>query len=418
MSLADGLRASPRLRARLVHEQSVLETSRPRLARTLRWLWAHPAVVLLPLATLVSGAAGFMHVDGDQLRFRTAGAAMLGPEFLSTFRDSWLQVGPVYLLALGSWTRFCQTFGLPEVAVSTSSAALQGLVIAWLALVASAGAAASRGTRALQAQWVVGGVVVLGGLLNGAMFADHPEELLLGLVVALAAVEVDRGRPFRAAALLGLGTTVKMWVPVSTGLLFHGRRWRSAVRACLLVEVIVALAYIPFFAWGKVSTFDLQWDIPVGTWYAQLTRSASAVGWSFRTLQALASAVAGLAVALRRRGSPLTAVVVAVAARLLLDPIRLSYYWTALAAVLLVWLWSRETSLVRRSRLAITLLLPPWTLSASLLPTPFWWYIGTALCVAVMAFCMVADRDDSAPNAQSRPMRVQSAPDAVLTGEP
>lgn len=375
----------------VARETAHLATARPLLYRALWWIWRHPAAALLPLAVVVGGIAGFMRQDGDQVRFRAAGAAMLGPGVLDTFGNSWIQVGPVYLAALGAWERVGTLVGLPEGAIGTSSAALQSLLIGALALTVAGRAAALGSAPVRRTQWIVGTVVVLGGLLNQAMFADHPEELLLGLLVALAAVEVGRGHRGLAAVLLGLGAGVKTWTPICAGVLFHGRRARATAGALGSLAVILALMYGPFVLWGSVATFDLSWILPTGSWYQSLAPSAVTIGWGFRLMQAAVAGGAGALLALRRHGSVLAPAVVSLAARLLIDPIRLSYYWTALGAVLVVWLWTTPTPLVRRVRVVATLALPVLTLQP-VLPTGAWWNAGTVVCVAVLVVCVLAER--------------------------
>lgn len=391
MSIVTDALLGDRLEARVARETARLAATRPRLQRVLLWIWMHPAAVLLPLAVLVGGVAGFMRQDGDQVRFRAAGAAMLGPGVLDTFANSWIQVGPVYLAALGAWDRLGGLVGLPAGAIGTSSAALQSLLIGVLALVVAGRAATLASAPVRRTQWIVGTVIVLGGLLNQAMYADHPEELLLGLVAALAAVEVGRGRRGLAALLLGLGAGVKTWTPVGAGVLVHGHRFRAAALSSACLAGIVALTWGPFFLWGTVSTFDISWILPTGSWYEALAPSALTIGWGFRLVQAGVAGAAGALVALRRHGSVMAPVVVALATRLLIDPIRLSYYWTALAAVLVVWLWTTPTALGRRVRLVVTLALPVLTLQP-VLPTGAWWDAGTVICVGVLALCVVAER--------------------------
>lgn len=378
-----------------VREVARLEVSRPWLARMLRWLWSHPQAVLLPLAAVVGAFAGLLRQDGDQVRFRAAGVAMLGPGMLNTFSDSWLQVGPLYLAALGAWSRLWQAVGLSSAAIGMSSAALQCVIIAWLTLFTARRAAHALAPR--QTEWVVGSVLVLGGFLNQAMFADHPEEPLLGVLTALAAVEVQRGRRIAAAVLLGLGSGIKTWAPLAAGVLLHGRRWRPALAAGALLALLVAVQYGPFVVWGRVSSFDLTWAVPRGSWYSTLAGTTLHIGWAFRLVQALLAGGAGLLVAGRRRGSALAAAVVSVAVRLLVDPLRLSYYWTALVAVLLFWLWTTPTPLGRRLRVPVSLALPFLAWSQPLLPTPTWWFVGSLVCLAVPVLCLVAERSAAAP---------------------
>jgi len=414
VSKADGPGLGSPFVAWTAREVGRLEVSRPWLARMLRWLWSHPQVVLLPLAAVVGAVAGAMRQDGDQVRFRAAGVTMLGPGMLNTFSDSWLQVGPLYLAALGAWSRLWQAVGLSSAAIGTSSAALQCVVIAWLTLFTARRAAHALSPR--KTEWVVGSVLVLGGFLNQAMFADHPEELLLGVVAALAAVEVQRGRRTAAAVVLGLGAGIKTWAPLAAGVLVHGRRWRPALAAGALLALLVALQYGPFVVWGRVSSFDLTWVLPRGSWYSTLAGTALHIGWAFRLVQALLAGGAGLLVASRRDGSALAAAVVSVAVRLLVDPLRLSYYWTALVAVLLFWLWTTPTPLGRRLRVPVTVALPFLTWSQPLLPTPTWWFAGSVLCLAVPVLCLVAERSAAARRPATN--AAQHTPDASSCDSP
>lgn len=368
-----------------------VEEENPRLARTLRALWVRPTTVVVVLGLVIGVLGGVGRPEGDQVLFRAAGLSMLGPHFLDVFSDAWLQVGPVYLVLLGLGTALGTVLHLPPAAIGICAAAAHGVLAAWLACLAARRAAEATGAPVRRSQWAVGLTLVVGGFLYNALVADHAEELILGLVLALAAVSAGRGRLVHAAVLLALATGVKQWAPTTGGMLLAGRRVRASALAIAVFVVGVAVLYLPFKLWGDMQTFSIEWPFPDQTWLGRLPGMAGASDWMQRIVQGALAGLVGVAIAWRRYGSALVVVIGSIAVRLLLDPLRLSYYWTALVAVVLVWLWSSQAPDVRRARVALTLALVVLTL-APMVPQGLWWHLETFAAIALPVFCLVAER--------------------------
>lgn len=359
-----------------------------RRARLLAGLWRHPAAVLLPVAVTAGAVAGAMQYDGDEIRFRQAGATLLGPDGLDVFSDSFLQIGPLYLLALGLLTRAATVLGMDDTSLAVLSGALHGAVLTGVALVTAARAARTTGQCPRTASWAVAGGLLATGHVGANLFMQHPEEILLGLLVALAAVEVTAGRRTVAALLVVAATGVKQWAVTAGGVLVH-RSVRATAASVLVVAAGLAVVYGPFLGWGDVRTDEIVWRYSPYSWAAAVPQVEQVSGWTLRVVQGGVAGLAGVLVTWRRWGSPLLAALVAVDVRLLVDPLRHSYYAGALAAVLLVWLWSAPVP--RRARLVVTALLVVPTF-APIVPTAGWWHLGTLVLLVLPWWCLRVER--------------------------
>lgn len=367
-----------------------------RLTRLVVHTVESPGIVLLAAAAAVGVTGALLRQDGDQVRFRAAGLGMIGPGFLHVFSDSWLQIGPLYLLGLGLIARLGALLNLSGTTIGALSGAIQALLCTAVALAATRAAARATGASVAVAQWAVGGVVVFGGLLGDGVVAGHPEELILGFMLALAAARAISARTGRSTVLVVLASGVKQWAVTTGGMLLASGRRRSALLWSAACVAGVAAVYAPFSLWGDAHTLSMSWSFPRGSWLDALPVSHD--GWTFRALQGGIAGLAGVAVGLRRRGSPFAPAIVAIAVRLLLDPLRLTYYWGALVAVTLTWAWTSPANAVRRSRLPLTLaaLALTW---CDLVPYGPWWHGETVAAIALIGFVVVADRPPSqAPN--------------------
>jgi hypothetical protein len=100
----------------------------------------------------------------------------------------------------------------------------------------------------------------------------------------------------------------------------------------------MAIIYLPFVATGHFRQFDFQWLVYPDTIYGLFFPQLHLFSWSLRFLQAGSAVVVGVIVALlarRSRYSVWLAPMAIVAARLVLDPMLLAYYWVSVAAVAL-----------------------------------------------------------------------------------
>ncbi len=319
-------------------------------------VWRHPVAVLVPLAFVASAVFAVVIGASDAALFLRAGTGMVGPGFWDVFADPVLQIGPLYLLLVGVLARAAEAVGLPVLA---TVAGTQSALVAWLGIWAAGRLAVVGGHRALPAQWAVGGSLVLGALLIDGTANGHPEEIAIGLLLAVAAGRALRGRGASAGALVGLAVGVKLWGVLGGGVLLHGRRARSILVRGLVAGAVVVACYLPFFVWGDVRTFEFSWGSAVDASLVGRVSDALGLGdWGLRAVQGAAAGLAGALVALRRHGSPVAAVVAVVAVRLLLDPLRLTYYTGPLVAVLLVWAWTAATRPALLPRVALLALAP------------------------------------------------------------
>lgn len=348
------------LMERLAGEWSALGARRPALVRRLRWLGDHPAAVLLPWAGLMAGLLGADNPGGDAQWFRQAGLSMFGPDVFDVFSTPGLQMGPLYLLFVGMLAAAVQVVGLP---VLFTVAAVQSMGIAWFALFTARRWAAELGADPRRAQWGVVAPMVFGGLLEESIGNGHPEEVLLGLLLANAALWAQQGKLTRPGALIGLATGIKLWGLLGAPILLIGRRPRVVVIGALSIILIAVACYAPFFLLGDVNTFDFAW----GTTRTPVSFVTTAWGWSdwaLRLVQGAVVALAGCLVAWRRSGTALVVVLAIIATRLVLDPLFLTYYPGPFIVVALLWVWTSPVSIrmpwpvVASAAVPLTVVLP------------------------------------------------------------
>jgi hypothetical protein len=348
-----------------------------------------PVPVLVVLAGFVGLVCGWRTPDADQARFRAAAELMLGPGFFDVFADPWIQVGPLFLLPLGALSLALGALGLPDAGVTGAVAGAEAAFLVWLVLLVVR--RASREHAPLLAQWVVGGVVVLGGLLAEVMLSDHPEELAVGLLLALAGLSATRGQAVAAGLLVAAATGLKQWGPLGGGVLLRTGSVGAVLRAVTACGVGTVLLYLPFRLFGQMSTFELQWVVSEGSLVGRIAGGLDASGWTTRLVQGALAGVVGAGVAMRRHGSVLVVVICAISVRLLLDPLRLTYYWMPLVVLLLVWAWTTQVAVVRRWRVVATACAPVAPIVPYLLPQGLWWAAGDMVTVAIPVLCLLAE---------------------------
>lgn len=371
----------------LTRELAELARSHPRLHRVLHRVWQHPAV-LVPLAAVALGVLGAATPDGDAAWFRSAGLGMVGPGFWDVFADPGLQIGVLVLLPVGLLTAAARALGLSDLLLV---AAAQGALVTWVALGTARRVTRVTGAPALPAQWAVGSVLALGGLLADAVGTGHAEEILIGLLLVLAAGAAADGRGAAVGGLLGVAAGLKLWGVLGAPVALVGRRPRVVVGAAVVACAVTAVCYVPFFVRGEVNTFEFTWLMSNRTGLRELVGPGPS-DWALRVAQGAAAFVVGCCVALRRSGSPLTVVLCVVSTRLLLDPLMLPYYLGPLVVVGLLWAWSSRDDVVRRAAPAATALVPVLVVFPYLVDTPVVQLVYLVLMVLVPACALVGDR--------------------------
>jgi hypothetical protein len=362
-----------------------LASQRPGLHRALVAAWRRPAALFVPLGVLLGGLVAGV-VSGDAEWFREAGSAMWGPGIWDTFAAPGLQIGPVYLLALGAVDRLASAVGLSGLWTITL---LQAGGITWFALWTARRLARRIGVPELPVQWALGAVLVPSGYLAESVGAGHAEEVLLGLLLVNVAIDVGRGRWRVAGVLLGAAVGVKQWAVLGAGVLVHGRDLRGVVKAALVAAAVIALTYGPFFVWGDVRTFEFDWSTLV-----VVSPLAGLSGWTLRLVQGGLAGLAGVVVAWRGRSSVLVPVAVAIAVRLLVDPLRLPYYNAPLVLLALLWLWTSAAPALRRRAALLSVLAPLGVLVPHMVAGVLAWYLGTAVLLVLIAVMLRLDDPD------------------------
>jgi hypothetical protein len=380
-----------------------LGATQPAFVRVLRWTWRHPVLVLVAVNAVLVGTLGAFTPAGDAAWFREAGSGMLGRHFFDVFEVSGLQIGPLYLVALGVLDRAVLWLHLPELFVL---AALQSSAIAWFAMWTARRAALAARMPVRPAQWAIGAALVLTGHLALGVASGHPEEILVALVLANGALFAASGRHVVGGVLVGVATGVKQWGLFGGGLVLLGRRPLRASMGAVVALATTAAFYVPFAIWGHIATFEHDWGIPRDSLLAHLGGWVGTSDWDLRVVQGGLAGLTGAALASQRRCSALVPVLGAIAMRLFLDPLRLTYYAGAFVAVLVIWLWSTDQALVRRWRLAVTCLIPvaaamPYLLhrgdASYVLHRNTLWWLGTVALVGGTAAAVWLDRRATRP---------------------
>jgi hypothetical protein len=271
----------------------------------------------------------------DLLRFSAAGGWIVGGRLDQVYASSWMQAGPLELLA--SWVLF--PFG-DQHRREYVTAGLAGQI--WLRLIVGAALVAGamllvRYLRSVHDEAPSAPMELLAGLT--AVLVAVPYQFWLGghlaqtgipLTWILGASLAVRGRSRTGGLVLGLSAAWEPWGVLAAGVLLAERRPGRLVQGGITFAAGALVGYLPFLATGHFAMFGLDWAILPNTLIGRLFPGTTEFGWPLRLLQGAAAGLAGAAVgyALGHRRDliwlgPLAVLVV----RLLLDPLLLSYYW-------------------------------------------------------------------------------------------
>lgn len=357
----------------------------------MRLVSQHPDAVTIVLAVLTAGWFAAVVPGGDAALFRGAGSGMVGRRFFDVFSVASLQIGPLYLAVLGALTKQLDLAGSPAATRVTTGAA-QAAAIVWCALRLTRRSARRNDTPDLGARWAVGLLLAGGGFVAEATGNGHPEEMLIGLLLAHAALWAAEGRGGVAGLILGLAGGLKQWAAFGVGVLLLSRRWRAIAAGVGVALLVVAVLYGPFFAFGTVHTYGFQWGFQQRSVLGRLGGAWGLSDWGMRLVQGAAAGLTCAWAAWRRPHAPLVPVALAIAVRLLLDPLRLTYYSGPLVAVLAAWAWTSQWPAVVRWRLAVTALAPLLVLAPYLLPADATWTVGTVLLVGTLVGVLAGEK--------------------------
>ncbi|HZT93313.1 MAG TPA: hypothetical protein VE985_02395 [Gaiellaceae bacterium] len=253
-------------------------------------------------------------VGGDTHLFVGAGRTLLSSHWRDAFSSSTVQAGPLQLALFGS-------VGRSQVALALVLATATVLLL----LVAARAAGVTNPV-------LLGGVGLLGVLSGLTRAGGHPADAVLPLIWILAAVDARRGHARRAGLLVGLSAGLETWGILGVAVLAFAPRRRDALVGTVAAGGAALALFLPFVLGGHFSMLSFEWRVTPPSPLSLFLPAGTPFGWPLRLAQGAVAVSAGAAVArlLRRSEHALWVVPLAiVAARLLLDPLLISYYLAA-----------------------------------------------------------------------------------------
>ena len=383
VSSADWLR---REEERLFGRYALASQRFPRLFR-----FRIPIVIAVYLAIAYVGQA-LNGPGGDASLFASAGNTLLSSHWADTFANSTLQSGPIFILLEGIGLRLGGAFGLQYW---TGGGLVTALACALLMVVACRAVFAAylldgRTTAAAREFSACIVFALTGGLWVVAMYA-HPDDLLVMLLLLIAAGRARTGRHGQAGVIFGLAAGVKLWALVAVAVLLIRASRRAAVHASSMAAATVACCYGPFIVFGRFEMFHGSWQIEHDAPLNLLFRDGTGFTWQLRLFQAALAMTVGFAVLFRTRGRNCAVWLVpaaAIAARLLVDPRNIAYYYPPVLICLLLGQWASG----RLSTFGTSLVTGAWMVFATCSfaitsgVVGSWWVI--IFCVGVIALAM------------------------------
>jgi len=382
VSSADWLR---REEERLFGRYALAAQRFPRLLRI-----RVPVVIAVYLAIAYVGQ-DLNGPGGDAFLFAGAGHTLLSSHWADTFANSTLQSGPIFVLLEGIGLRLGDAFGLPSW---TGGGLVTALACALLMMVACRGVFAAyllNGRTTTAREFSVCIVFALtGGLWVVAMYA-HPDDLLVMLLLLIAAGRAATGRHGQAGVIFGLAAGIKLWALVAVAVLLIRASRRTGVYAGLTAAATVAVCYGPFLVFGRFEMFRGSWQIEHDAPLNLLFHDGTGFTWQLRLFQAALATTVGLVVLFRTRGRNCAVWLVpaaAIAARLLVDPRNIAYYYPPVLVCLLLGQWASG----RLTTLGSSLVTGAWMVFATCSfaitsgVVGSWWVV--VFCVGVIALAM------------------------------
>jgi hypothetical protein len=327
---------------------------------------------------------------GDALVFAGAGNTLLSTHWAHTFANPSLQSGPVFMLLEGIGLRLSSAarvqYWLGGGLVTAIVSAL--LMVAACRAVFGAYDVASRTAAARE----IGACMVFamtGGLWVVAMYA-HPDDLLVTLLLLITASRSAAGRHGQAGVIFGLAVGVKVWAVIAVAVLLVRASRKAAAIAAATALATVALCYGPFIVFGQFEMFHGSWQIEHDAPLNLVFHGGADFSWQLRVFQAGLATTVGVVVWLRTCGRDCAVWLVpaaAIAARLLVDPRNIPYYYVPILVCLLLGQWAGG----RLTTFGSTLVTGSWTVIALSIfaitsgVVASWWVVIFCVGVIVLA---------------------------------
>ena len=183
---------------------------------------------------------------------------------------------------------------------------------------------------------------IFGGVWVVAMYA-HPDDLLVTLLLLIAASLSADGRHGQAGVIFGLAVGVKVWAVIAIAvLLLRASRWAFSVAAGTALAT-VTLCYGPFIVFGRFEMFHGSWQIEHDAPLNLLFHAGADFTWQLRLFQAALATTVGVVVWWRTRGRNCAVWLVpaaVIAGRLMVDPRNIPYYYVPILVCLLLGQWA------------------------------------------------------------------------------
>ena len=282
----------------------------------------------------------------DEGLFADAGDALLHGRLGDVYAYPIVQAGPLELL----WVRLLT--GLDAVSPGLHVTALGVVGVPGVTLTAGYAVRRLRAAlglpRAAAVELAVAALALVWGVGAAFAFCGHPAQVVVPVTWVAAGVLARRRRPWAAGGVVGLAAGWETWAVLGAAVLLLGpagrqpsdalggapAAWASAAKAAAGLVAVVAALYLPFVATGRFRMLDDRWPVSPRSLVAEAVPALGAEGfpWWARAVQAAAALAAAAAVARALpRGPDAVWLVplVAVAVRLVLDPVLHPYYWTA-----------------------------------------------------------------------------------------
>jgi hypothetical protein len=302
----------------------------------------------VPLVVAVYLVVAFVAQDlngpgADAFVFGFAGNTLFSAHWAQTFANPYLQSGPVFILLEGIGLRLGSALGLPYWCGGGMVTALAAALLMVVACRATFAVYGLVGRTAAAREFGVCVVFALtGGLWVVAMYA-HPDDLLVSLLLLIGASRAAAGRHGQAGVLFGLAVGVKVWAVIAIAVLLVRASRRASIHAGLMAAATVALCYGPFIVFGRFEMFRGSWQIEHDAPLNLIFHDGTNFSWGLRMFQAALATTVGLVVLLRtrRRNCAIWLVpAAAIAARLLVDPRNIAYYYVPVLVCLLLGQWA------------------------------------------------------------------------------
>lgn len=381
VSSADWLR---REEERLFGRYAVAAQRFPRLFR-----FRVPIVIAVYLAIAFVGQ-NLNGPGGDALVFARAGNTLFSRHWADTFGGPVLQSGPIFVLLEGIGLRLSSALGLPYW---LGGGLVTALASALLMIVACRAVFAvyklDNRTAAAREFGVCMVFALTGGLWVAAMYA-HQDDLLVTLLLLIAASRAAAGRSGQAGIIFGFAVGVKLWAIIAIAVLLVRASRTAALQAGLMAAATVTLCYGPFIVFGRFEMFRGSWQIEHDAPLNLVFHDGTDFSWQLRLFQAVLATTVGLVVLLRTRGRNCAVWLVpvaAIAARLLVDPRNIPYYYTPVLLCLLLGQWASG----RLTAFGTTLVTGSWMVIAMCIfattsgVVASWWVVGFCISVIVLA---------------------------------